>query len=156
MENQWLMTRDGQTQYGPYTIAQLQQFALEGRVSPDDHLWQDGMSDWVPASSILGSFLSPPLPLIASPPPLVDGGRPAEGNRIATGVVAIMLGALGIHKFMLGQNTPGLIMLLTTLLTCGYGAFVMGIIGVIEGVLYLTKTDSEFRDTYVYGKKAWF
>jgi len=164
LEDQWLMTRDGQTQFGPYTMLQLQQFAMEGRVSPDDHLWQDGMADWVPASSVLGTFLSPPLPLVSSPPPLVDGARVTDGNRIAnriaTGVVAILWGWLGIHKFMLGLNTPGLIMLLTSLLTvpltCGYGALVMGTIGIIEGVLYLTKTDAEFRDIYVYGKKPWF
>ncbi len=156
MEDQWLMTRDGQTQFGPYTMLQLQQFAMEGRVSPDDHLWQEGMTDWVLASSVLGTFLSPTLPLVSSPPPLVDGARVTDGNRIAIGLVAILLGALGIHKFMLGRNTPGLIMLLTTLLTCGYGAFVMGVIGLVEGVLYLTKTDSQFRDIYIDGQKSWF
>ena len=40
--------------------------------------------------------------------------------------------------------------------TCGAGAGIMGIVGLIEGILYLTKTDAEFDATYVQNKKAWF
>jgi hypothetical protein len=32
----------------------------------------------------------------------------------------------------------------------------MGIIGLIEGILYLTKTDEEFVRLYVDGQKMWF
>jgi TM2 domain-containing membrane protein YozV len=71
-------------------------------------------------------------------------------------VVAILIGHLGIHKFMLGMTTPGLIMLLVSLLTCGVGALVMWVIGIVEGVIYLTKTDDEFYDLYVVQKKEWF
>jgi len=39
-----------------------------------------------------------------------------------------------------------------TLVTCGFGS----IIGLIEGIIYLTKTDEEFVSTYVDGDKAWF
>jgi len=42
------------------------------------------------------------------------------------------------------------------ILTCGIAAWVMWIIGVIEGIVYLTKSDDEFVRTYVDGKKAWF
>lgn len=77
-------------------------------------------------------------------------------SKVACGVVAILLGAYGIHKFMLGQTTPGIIMLCVTLLTCGLGGLVMGPIGLIEGILYLMKSDDEFYQTYVVEKKAWF
>jgi hypothetical protein len=30
------------------------------------------------------------------------------------------------------------------------------IIGIVEGILYLTKTDDEFVKTYVVGRKGWF
>lgn len=63
---------------------------------------------------------------------------------------------LGIHKFILGYNTEGLIMLLVTVLTCGTAGFVMGIIELVEGIIYLTKSDSEFESTYISGKKGWF
>lgn len=47
-------------------------------------------------------------------------------------------------------------MLLVSLLTCGFGSPIMGIIGLIEGIIYLTKTDDEFRITYLDNKKGWF
>ncbi|MCU0960904.1 MAG: TM2 domain-containing protein [Pirellulaceae bacterium] len=78
------------------------------------------------------------------------------GKKIAAGVCGILLGALGIHKFILGLTTPGIIMLLVTILTCGVGGAVMGIIGLIEGIIYLTKTDSDFYQTYGVEKKGWF
>ncbi len=47
-------------------------------------------------------------------------------------------------------------MLLVSLLTCGLGAIPMSIIGLIEGIIYLTKSDKEFYEIYVEGKKGWF
>ncbi len=78
-----------------------------------------------------------------------------ESKRIAAGICGILLGALGVHKFILGYTTEGLIMLLVTVLTCGFGAMVMSIIGLIEGILYLTKTDEEFKRIYIDSKKGW-
>jgi TM2 domain-containing membrane protein YozV len=78
------------------------------------------------------------------------------GKKIAAGICGILLGSLGIHKFILGLTTPGLIMLLVTLLTCGVGGIVMGVIGLVEGIIYLTKTDDEFYQMYAVEKKGWF
>ncbi|MBE9043697.1 TM2 domain-containing protein [Pleurocapsales cyanobacterium LEGE 10410] len=80
----------------------------------------------------------------------------ANGKKIACGICGIILGALGIHKFILGYTTEGLVMLLVSLLTCGLGSPVMGIIGLIEGIMYLTKSDTEFYNTYMTSKKGWF
>lgn len=77
-------------------------------------------------------------------------------DKIAAGLLGIFLGALGIHKFYLGYTKEGVIMLLVTLLTCGFGGAIMEIIGLIEGILYLTKSDEEFQDTYVVNQKTWF
>lgn len=77
-------------------------------------------------------------------------------NKIAAGLLAIFLGCLGIHKFIMGYTKEGVIMLLVSLLTCGIGASVMWVIGLIEGIIYLTKSDEEFIKTYVEGKKDWF
>jgi TM2 domain-containing membrane protein YozV len=73
-------------------------------------------------------------------------------SRIACGVVGILLGGFGIHKFMLGQTMPGIIQIVISLCTLGLGAW----IGIIEGIIYLTKTDEQFYQTYVVEKKAWF
>jgi TM2 domain-containing membrane protein YozV len=83
--------------------------------------------------------------------------KPAGADKkIVAGILAILLGAFGIHKFILGYTTAGIIMLLITVLTLGFGAFIVGVIGLIEGILYLTKSDEEFVATYITGKKAWF
>lgn len=77
-------------------------------------------------------------------------------KKIPAGVCGILLGSLGVHKFILGQTTPGLIMLLVTLLTCGFGGMIMHPIGLIEGIIYLTKSDREFYQQYAVEKKGWF
>ncbi|MGA9269146.1 MAG: TM2 domain-containing protein [Lutimonas sp.] len=79
-----------------------------------------------------------------------------ENKRVVAGVVGILLGALGIHKFILGYQNEGLIMLLISLLTCGIGAGAMGLIGLIEGIIYLTKSDEEFYEIYQEHKRGWF
>lgn len=81
---------------------------------------------------------------------------------MAAGLLAIFVGALGIHKFYLGgkqQRTAAIIMLVVTIVgTCALfiGPLVMGVISLIEGILYLTKDDAEFQAEYVQGDKAWF
>jgi TM2 domain-containing membrane protein YozV len=79
-----------------------------------------------------------------------------SSNKIAAGICGILIGSLGIHKFILGLTTPGIIMVLVTVLTCGVGGLVMSIIGFIEGVIYLSKTDEDFYQTYAIEKKPWF
>ncbi len=77
-------------------------------------------------------------------------------KKVAAGICGILLGALGVHKFILGYNTEGIIMLAVSLVTCGIGAPIMGVIGLVEGIIYLTKSDDEFVAEYVSGKKGWF
>ena len=81
------------------------------------------------------------------------GEQPVESKRVMCGVLAILLGGLGIHKFVLGITGAGIIMILITVITCGT---VGPIIGLIEGIIYLTKSDAEFIQTYQVEKKAWF
>ncbi|ULC59544.1 TM2 domain-containing protein [Flaviramulus sp. BrNp1-15] len=83
-----------------------------------------------------------------------------ENKKILAGVLAILLGSLGVHKFILGYNKEGIILLVVTFvlgfITCGLGAGITGVIGLIEGIVYLTKSDEEFYNTYQAGKKPWF
>ncbi len=81
---------------------------------------------------------------------------PGADKKVVAGVLAILLGSLGIHKFYLGYNKAGIIMLAITLLSCTFASPVVWIIALIEGITYLTKSDQEFVDTYVTGKKEWF
>ncbi|OAZ03734.1 TM2 domain-containing protein [Flavobacterium succinicans] len=75
-----------------------------------------------------------------------------ENKKIIAGVLAIVFGGLGIHKFVLGYTKEGIIQLVIGVVTCGIG----GIIGFIEGIIYLTKSDEEFYQTYQVGKRGWF
>lgn len=86
------------------------------------------------------------------------GGRLPAGSKskIAAGLLGIFLGALGIHKFYLGYTKAGVIMLLVSLLTFGVGATIMEIIGLVEGIIYITKSDQDFDAQYVLNEKQWF
>jgi TM2 domain-containing membrane protein YozV len=82
-----------------------------------------------------------------------DDNTPATSEpskRTMAGILAIVLGAFGAHRFYLGDTTGGLIRIATNLLCLG------GVIGLIEGIIYLTKTDADFHQTYIVEKKAWF
>jgi TM2 domain-containing membrane protein YozV len=79
-----------------------------------------------------------------------------SSKRVVAGVLGILLGALGIHKFILGYTTQGIVMLLLTIITCGLAGWIIGIIGLIEGIIYLTKSDEEFIQIYQVQKKGWF
>ena len=79
--------------------------------------------------------------------------KPKEENkRVIAGIFALILGGLGIHKFILGYTQEGIIQLIIGVCTCGIG----GIIGFIEGIIYLTKSDEEFYNIYQANKKGWF
>ena len=88
--------------------------------------------------------------------------RPYVGSKdhVAAGLLGIFLGSLGIHKFYLGYNTAGFIMLgvtiLGSLITFGLAGAVMSLIGFVEGIIYLTKNQSEFNAIYIQGFKEWF
>ena len=79
-------------------------------------------------------------------------------SKVAAGLFAIFLGWLGIHKFYLGYTVPGVILLVAGLLGLVFflPAVTAAIIGIIEGILYLTKSDEEFHSAYVQGKRDWF
>jgi TM2 domain-containing membrane protein YozV len=85
---------------------------------------------------------------------------PGADKKIPAGVCGILLGWLGVHKFILGYTTEGLIMLIVSLVvgffSCGTASVCVGLVGLIEGVIYLTRTDAEFVDTYVTSKRPWF
>lgn len=85
-----------------------------------------------------------------------QGKLPGAEKKVVAGILGILLNCLGIHKFYLGYTKEGLIMLLVSVLTLFLASPIMGIIGLVEGIIYLTKSDEEFVATYVTGKKGWF
>lgn len=83
------------------------------------------------------------------PPPSTT---PVDNKKVLCGVFGILFGGLAVHRFILGDVSGGLIRILITICTCGMG----GIIGLIEGIIYLTKSDADFMQIYQVDKKKWF
>lgn len=82
-----------------------------------------------------------------------------EKSKIVAGLLAFFLGALGVHKFYLGCNKAGIIMLLCFfpgMLLFGIPTIIVGVIAFIEFIIYIVKPDQEFEDTYITNKKCWF
>ncbi|MBF4993441.1 NINE protein [Arthrobacter gandavensis] len=66
------------------------------------------------------------------------GVWPEPKSRLAAGLLGIFLGGLGIHRFYLGYTTLGIVQLLVTLFTFGFGA----IWGFVEGIMILAGAQS--------------
>ena len=151
---------DGQT-YGPVSADQLRRWMAEHRVNLQSMVLAEGATEWKPLSTFqeFATEAKPPsvtanVPPVMAPLPASDATR--ASSKIPAGVCGILLGALGIHKFILGYTGAGLIMLLVTFLTCFLAYPVMHLIGLIEGIIYLTKSDQEFVRTYVDNRREWF
>ena len=147
----------GSEQRGPFAVGQL----LAEGVSPETLVWRQGMPAWQAAGKVdelAGLFIAyagpPPLPRVAIPVPYATDLMPAnvQTTKILAGVMGIVLGGWGVHRFILGDVGGGILRILITICTCGMGA----IIGLIEGVIYLTKTDEEFYHTYMVDRRGWF
>lgn len=83
----------------------------------------------------------------------------AGSKKIAAALFAFFLGAFGAHKFYLGYTKQGVIMLLVFLfglILFGIPSMIIGLIAFIEFILYLVKSDEEFNQTYIVGRKPWF
>lgn len=77
---------------------------------------------------------------------------PGAEKKVIAGILGILLGAFGVHRFYLGDMMGGILRIVITIVTCGIG----GWLGIIEGIIYLTKSDEEFVETYINEpKKAW-
>lgn len=143
-------------EYGPIAGEQLRQWMWEGRVSLQTLVQPDGSADWK-ALANYAELLPPPVPPVAHQMPgVVPAKPPGADKKIAAGLCGVLLGGLGIHKFILGYSGEGVTMLLISILTCGIGWIVMHIIGLVEGIIYLTKSDEDFVSTYITNKKGWF
>ena len=140
-------------QYGPASVEEIRRWLTDRRVNAQTLAQREGSLEWKPLDSFpeFASELKPLPPLIVS-----SAASSRASNKIPAGVCGILLGSLGIHKFILGYTGAGLIMLLVTILSCGTLSIVTHLIGLIEGIIYLCRSDEEFVRTYVDGRKEWF
>ena len=66
-----------------------------------------------------------------------------EKSRVVYGILAILVGGLGIHKFYIGNVAHGIYYILLSCVGIG------GILGLVSGILALLKSDEEFHQKYV-------
>ncbi len=116
----------------------------------NDDLAQYCTTCQAPLTPVVGSGYQPMQSVNAGS--MVDWKSMGADKKVPAGICAILLGWLGVHKFLLGYTTEGVIQLILGVLTCG----LTNIIGIVEGIIYLTKSDEEFVRTYIQGKKGWF
>jgi TM2 domain-containing membrane protein YozV len=160
-------------QRGPFSPEQLPGQGLR----PETLVWAEGMPQWERADRVseLGPIVAALAPgaqpaYVAPGPGYAAPGQPPYGpsmnyagsypagkpgdKKLAAGLCGIFLGAFGVHKFILGYTTSGVIMLVASLTCVGYP--IMHVIGLIEGIMYLAKSDAEFYQEYVVNQKEWF
>jgi TM2 domain-containing membrane protein YozV len=65
-------------------------------------------------------------------------------DKTAAGILGILLGGLGVHQFYLGSVGTGFILIAITFITCGIGA----VLGLVEGILILVMSDEDFNKRY--------
>ena len=114
-------------QYGPVSAEQLRQWMTEGRAGPHTLVQIEGETDWKPLVTV-PEFAPPPA---SSVPPLLP--RPRRRSKLAAGLLGILLGAWGVHRFYLGYIGVGIAQIIVTICTCGFGS----LWGFIEGILIL-------------------
>lgn len=160
MGQEYYFAINGQ-QRGPFPVDRL---LAEGLI-PDALVWTEGMAAWqtartVPELSTLfaNAPAGPTGPVTyaapAYPPYAGAYSVPPDINskKVLAGVLGIILGGWGIHRFVLGDVVGGILRIIITFATCGIGQ----ILWLIEGVIYLTKSDEEFYRIYMVQKKSWF
>lgn len=72
---------------------------------------------------------------------MANGINPAwpVKSKVTAGVLGLLLGGIGIHKFYLGKTGMGVLYLLF----CWTG--IPSVVGFIEGIIYLTSNDHNFQ-----------
>lgn len=153
---------DGGVQRGPFDARQL----LAQGLRPDTLVWKEGMVQWQPAGMVpelqmlLQSVSQAPWAAPSVQPGAVTGiayssmpsYQQVQSKRVLAGVMGLLFGGWGVHKFVLGMPLAGFLQILITIATCGLG----GLIGFIEGIIYLTKSDEQFYQLYMVQKRSWF
>jgi TM2 domain-containing membrane protein YozV len=163
MGQEYFFAINGQ-QRGPFPIERL---TAEG-MTPDSLVWCEGMGAWQTARTVPALFgvvagstaasvpVAYPAPAMYQTYQTYPAGYaiPADVStkKILAGVMALVMGAWGIHRFILGDPMGGILRIVITFATCGLGS----IMWLIEGIIYLTKTDEEFYRIYMVQKKSWF
>lgn len=153
----WYLFYDGQ-RIGPMSAENLMAY----RPTPESLVWTEGMAQWQAIYTIpeLMQMLNGGMPHGGNPhlPPQNPQGNgfpaPPTPNtsgkdKTICGILAILLGGLGVQYFYLGKIGAGLLTILIDLCTCG----LWSILTLVQGIMMLTSTQEDFDRKYVYTNK---
>ena len=83
-----------------------------------------------------------------------------QKDHVSAGLFAVFMGLFGMHKFYLGYYKTGFIMLAVSIIggicSLGLATAVVWVIAIIEGIIYLSKTQTDFDRIYVLNDREWF
>ncbi len=156
----------GPQQVGPLPTSAVFSMIQGGGLAPSTMVWREGMTGWAPAASLPEfAYAFSAGAAYAGANPLPPEVQAFASKKIAAGICGILLGGLGVHKFILGLNNAGTIMLVVWLVGLISGmclvvpllaSIAINTIGLVEGIIYLTKSDADFYQTYAVQRKEWF
>lgn len=155
MSNQWYIIYNGH-QVGPMTVEQMRSYNLPSNTN----VWREGMQQWasiytIPElmnelyqsgntrssynSAASGSYSD------SVQPPGYQGNVTSSKDHTTAGILAILLGSLGIQYFYIGKIAAGFLCILLSLISCG----LFGIVILVQGILMITMSQQEFERKYV-------
>lgn len=146
----WYLLRNNQP-HGPYPEEQIRDWIRSGQIAADEKLNREGDPNWLSVDMIpeFAAVRGVAPPVVQAPPGAYGTpayAAPGGKDKIVEGVLALLLGSLGIHHFYLGNTSIGIIYLV---LAC-FG--ISPILGLVDGIIYLTKPDDQFQRCY----RNWF
>jgi len=143
----WYLLRGGEP-HGPYSEQQIREWIRTGQLAPSEMLNKVGEPNWkrvdeCPEFAADLASKAPTTPYVpASFTPTTYTSPNPPKDRIVAGILAILLGGLGIHHFYLGNIGRGILYIF---LGC---IGISPILGLIDGILYLVKSEEEFQRNY--------
>lgn len=135
----WNIVYNGQP-IGPMTTEQLRAYGL----NPNTMVQQAGSDQWLPA------FNFPELMALIQQNNGFGYVSNSGKDKIVAGILALLIGSLGIHYFYIGKTTAGIITIILSLVTCGFWS----IITLIQGIIMLTMDQQQFDHKYVFTDKS--
>jgi TM2 domain-containing membrane protein YozV len=138
----WTILGSDGRPYGPVSADQVRQWIRDGRANGQTLAQAQGAAEWKPLGS-LPEFAE--WCAAVAIPPLVTGPPDLRKSKLVAGLLGVLLGGLGLHRFYLGYIGIGIAQIVVSFATCGLGA----LWGLIEGILILVgssiTTDAEGR-----------
>jgi len=140
-EQMWYTYVGGQV-YGPYRASDISEWLRSGQISWDALVSRGQAEPWRPVRHVM-EFYDPSQPYGGVPTPSVGYQAPAGGkNRILAGVLAIIIGSLGVHHFYLENWWLAILYLV---LSC---TGVSALLALVEGIIYLVTPEDRFQRNY--------